>query len=1102
MNIIGKLFGSKSERDIKELMPYLDKIKAAYELIQKATNNELREKTKKLKQFIQDYIIPELKEIEELKAKAEQESLDISKKEEIFETIDKVEKSIDDKIEEALDEKLPEAFAIIKETAKRFNDNEYLDVTATDFDKDLAASKDNVEIVGGSTARYHNKWIAGGNEIAWDMVHYDVQLIGGVVLHQGKIAEMATGEGKTLVATLPVFLNALSGRGVHVVTVNDYLAKRDSEWMGPIFEFHGLRVDCIDKHQPNSVDRRKAYEADITYGTNNEFGFDYLRDNMAINTQDLVQRKHNYAIVDEVDSVLIDDARTPLIISGPVPKGENQEFEEYRPRVEKLVSAQRKLVTELLAEAKKLINDGDKEKGGFKLLQAFKGLPKNKALIKFLSEEGNKALLLKTENFYMQESSKHMHKVTDELYFVIEEKLNSVDLTDKGIETLTTSADDPNFFIMPDIGSEVAELEKAGLTTEEMLIRKDKLIQDYAIKSERIHTVHQLLKAYTMFEIDIEYVVIDNKVKIVDEQTGRIMEGRRYSDGLHQAIEAKENVKIEAATQTYATITLQNYFRMYHKLSGMTGTAETEAGEFWDIYKLDVVVIPTNKPIVRDDREDLIYKTKREKYNAVIDEIVELVKEGRPSLVGTTSVEVSELLSRMLKMKSLKHNVLNAKLHQKEADIVAEAGKGGTVTIATNMAGRGTDIKLSPEVKKAGGLAILGTERHESRRVDRQLRGRSGRQGDVGSSQFYVCLEDDLMRLFGSDRIAGLMDRMGLKEGEVIQHSMITKSIERAQKKVEENNFGIRKRLLEYDDVMNSQREVIYGKRRNALYGDRISVDIANMMYDVCESIVEQYYANTDYEEFNFEIIRLLSINNPIDEQEYIKLSNKEMIERLYEATRKAYVRKTESIRSKALPIIQSVYERQSKTYENILVPITDGMRTYNIITNLEKNYTSGCEELIRSYEKSLTLATIDENWKEHLRELDDLKQSVQNATYEQKDPLLIYKFESFELFKTMIDKINKEVVNILMKGQLPVRDPDEVRRGEAPRHTDMSRLQASKSDYRTNYGGGEGQQRQQPQKIQPVRVDKKVGRNDPCPCGSGKKYKNCHGKVGAETVN
>jgi preprotein translocase subunit SecA len=1098
LSIVSKFFGSKSERDIKTIMPVVEQIKAEYEKLQELSNDQLRAGSAGLKKRVRDYIAEEEQKIVDLRKEAEEGSADMTRKEALFEEIDKIEKNIDEKIEEVLNQILPEAFAIVKETARRFNDHEYLDVEATDFDKDLAAVRGNIEIQGNK-ARYYSQWMAGGNEITWDMVHYDVQLIGGIVLHQGKIAEMATGEGKTLVATLPVFLNALAGRGVHIVTVNDYLAKRDSEWMGQIYEFHGLSVDCIDKHQPNSAERRKAYQADITFGTNNEFGFDYLRDNMAISPQDLVQRKHHYAIVDEVDSVLIDDARTPLIISGPVPKGENQEFEAYKPRVEKLVSQQRKLVTELLAEAKKLIADGNREDGGFKLLQAFKGLPKNKALIKFLSEEGNKALLLKTENFYMQENSKHMNKVTDELYFVIDEKLNSVDMTDKGTETITESSDDPNFFIMPDIGSEVADLEKQNLPTEETIRKKDKLIQDYAIKSERIHTVNQLLKAYAMFERDVEYVLMDNKVKIVDEQTGRIMEGRRYSDGLHQAIEAKENVKVEAATQTYATITLQNYFRMYHKLAGMTGTAETEAGEFWDIYKLDVVVIPTNRPVIRDDREDLIYRTKREKYNAVIDEIVALVNEGRPSLVGTTSVEISELLSRMLKMKGIRHNVLNAKLHQREAEIVAEAGKSGTVTIATNMAGRGTDIKLTPEVKDAGGLAIIGTERHESRRVDRQLRGRSGRQGDVGSSQFYVSLEDDLMRLFGSDRIATLMDRMGLKEGEVIQHSMITRSIERAQKKVEENNFGIRKRLLEYDDVMNSQREVIYTRRRNALYGDRIEVDVANMMFDVCESVVEQYYAQTDYEEFNMEIIRLLSINNPVSEKDYIKLSTNELAEKLYKGVREAYARKSEGIRKEALPIIRDVYEHQAKAYESILVPITDGFKTYNIITNLEKNYKTDCQELIRSYEKTVALATIDENWKENLRELDDLKQSVQNATYEQKDPLLIYKFESFELFRNMIDTINKEVISVLMKGQLPIQDPTQVQRGEQRRRSDMSNLQASKSEFGSSYkGGGEEGERRPQQKAQPVRVDKKVGRNDPCPCGSGKKYKNCHGKVSA----
>jgi preprotein translocase subunit SecA len=961
----------------------------------------------------------------------------------------------------------------------------------------LAATRDSIEI-HGNKARYYNRWIAGGNEIKWDMVHYDVQLIGGIVLHQGKIAEMATGEGKTLVATLPVFLNALAGRGVHVVTVNDYLAKRDSEWMGPIYEFHGLSVDCIDKHQPNSEARRKAYYADITFGTNNEFGFDYLRDNMALSPQDMVQRKHHYAIVDEVDSVLIDDARTPLIISGPVPRGENQEFEELKPRVEKLVSVQRKLVTDYLAEAKKLIAMNDTENGGFKLLQAFKGLPKNKALIKFLSEQGNKALLLKTENFYMQDNNKNMHKVTDDLYFVIEEKLNSVELTDKGIDLITSSSEDPHFFVMPDIGAEVAELENSALKPVEILEKKDKLLQDYAIKSDRIHTVNQLLKAYSLFERDVEYVVIENKVKIVDEQTGRIMEGRRYSDGLHQAIEAKEHVKIEAATQTFATITLQNYFRMYHKLAGMTGTAETEAGEFWNIYKLDVVVIPTNEPVIRDDREDLVYKTKREKYNAVIDEIVALVKEGRPALVGTTSVEISELLSRMLKIKGIKHNVLNAKLHQREAEIVADAGKSGTVTIATNMAGRGTDIKLTPDTRTAGGLAIIGTERHESRRVDRQLRGRSGRQGDPGASQFYVSLEDDLMRLFGSDRIATLMDRLGLKEGEVIQHSMITRSIERAQKKVEENNFGIRKRLLEYDDVMNMQRTQIYTKRRHALFGDRIQIDIADMMYDVCESMVSQLHGNIDFEEFKLEILRALSIEPDFDQNDYLKLDAREIIERLYHVIRETYRRKQEQISKQAYPVIKDVFEKQGKVYENIVVPITDGIKTYNILTNLEKCYNTQADELVRTYEKTITLYIIDEAWKENLRELDDLKQAVQSATYEQKDPLLIYKLESFEIFKDMLDRISKEVVGILMKGHIPVRDSSQIQRGQAPRKLDLSKLETQKSEYGSSFKGGEGGGAdKKDQRVQPVRVEKKIGRNDPCPCGSGKKYKQCHGRPG-----
>ncbi len=1098
--ILNKVFGNKSERDIRAIMPVVEKVKDEYSKIESLTNDEMRDKTLEIKKYILDYVKDERQEIAGMKERIENETLDIDVVESLYDQIDKIEKSIDDKLEEALQDVLPTAFALVKETAKRFKENEYLEATATDFDRDLAAARSSIEIKGDKV-RYYQKWMAGGNEVTWDMVHYDVQLIGGVVLHEGKIAEMATGEGKTLVATLPVFLNALTGRGVHIVTVNDYLAKRDSEWMGPIFEFHGLSVDCIDKHQPNSEARRKAYNADITYGTNNEFGFDYLRDNMAISPHDLVQRKHNYTIVDEVDSVLIDDARTPLIISGPVPKGDTQEFDELKPRIEKLVSVQRKLVTEILAEAKKLIHEGNTEKGGFKLLQAYKGLPKNKALIKFLSEQGNKALMLKTENFYMQDNSKHMHKVTDDLYFVIDEKQNSIELTEQGLDLITSSTEENDFFIMPDIGSEIAELDKSVLSQEEVVKKKDELLQDYAIKSERIHTVNQLLKAYTLFEKDVEYVVIDNKVKIVDEQTGRIMEGRRYSDGLHQAIEAKERVKIEAATQTYATITLQNYFRMYHKLAGMTGTAETEAGEFWNIYKLDVVVIPTNEPVVRDDRQDLVYKTKREKYNAVIDEIINLVNKGRPVLVGTTSVEISELLSRMLKLKGVKHNVLNAKLHQREAEIVAEAGQSGTVTIATNMAGRGTDIKLSPEVRKAGGLAIIGTERHESRRVDRQLRGRAGRQGDPGSSQFYVSLEDDLMRLFGSDRIASMMDRMGLKEGEVIQHSMISKSIERAQKKVEENNFGIRKRLLEYDDVMNSQREVIYTKRRHALFGERIQVDISNMMYEVCESMVDEYHGNADYTDFSFEVIRTLSINSPVNEDEYMKTTAEEITEKLFDNVSDSFRRKSEMIKSQAYPVIKDVYEKQAEVYDNIVVPITDGQKTYQILTNLEKAYKSECEDLLKSYQKTIMLATIDNSWKENLRELDDLKQSVQAATYEQKDPLLIYKFESFELFQAMIDRVNKDVIGILMKGQIPIRDSSEVQRGRAQRRLDTSNLRASKSEYEPSYGKGGEQQQKQQQKAQPVRVDKKVGRNDPCPCGSGKKYKHCHGRPGAQPL-
>jgi preprotein translocase subunit SecA len=1091
--ILGNLLGTKADRDLKEIQPMVDKILAVYPEIEKFSNDKLRERVWEIKKYIREYVANEENAILELKNKSENPEIEVNEKEKFYDQIDKLEKDIDEKYEVVLNEVLPEVFAIVKDTARRFNDNAILEVSAQDYDRNLAADMAHIEIKGDK-AYWKNTWIAGGTEVTWEMVHYDVQLFGGVALHSGRIAEMATGEGKTLVATLPVFLNALTGKGVHIVTVNDYLAKRDAEWMGPIYQFHGLTVDCIDKHQPNSDDRRKAYNCDITFGTNNEFGFDYLRDNMALSPQDLVQRKHNYAIVDEVDSVLIDDARTPLIISGPIPKGENQEFLALKPRVEKIVDAQRRLVNQILADAKKNLQENNSEKAGFLLLQAHKGLPKNKALIKLLSEEGNKALMLKTENHYMQENSKNMHLVTDDLYFVIEEKQNSIELTDIGIDLISTS-DDPEFFILPDIGSEIAELEKTEKNEKEKLTIKDKLLQDYAVKSERVHTINQLLKAYALFENDVEYVVIDNKVKIVDEQTGRIMEGRRYSDGLHQAIEAKENVKVEAATQTFATITLQNYFRMYHKLAGMTGTAETEAGELWDIYKLDVVVIPTNRNIVRDDREDLVYKTKREKYNAVIDEIVELVNNGRPVLVGTTSVEISELLSRMLKMKGINHNVLNAKLHQREADIVAEAGRKGTVTIATNMAGRGTDIKLSKEVKEAGGLAIVGTERHESRRVDRQLRGRAGRQGDPGSSQFYVSLEDDLMRLFSSDRIAGMMDRLGLKEGEVIQHSMISKSIERAQKKVEENNFGIRKRLLEYDDVMNSQREVIYKRRRNALYGDRLSVDIANIMYDVVESITNQFHSSDGFEEFNFELIRTLSIESPIKEDEFLKANTQEIVEKLYNLILQTYKRKEETISKQAHPVIRDVYEKQSAIYENIVVPISDGARIFRVVTNLKKAYETEARELVRSYEKTVVLATIDDNWKEHLRELDDLKQSVQNATYEQKDPLLIYKFESFELFQQMIDKVNKDVVSTLMKGHIPISEPSAVQKAQAPKRLDLSKFQANKREtpgYNDPSGGPDNK------KAQPVRVDKKVGRNDPCPCGSGKKYKNCHGAAGA----
>ncbi|MBN2635359.1 MAG: preprotein translocase subunit SecA [Prolixibacteraceae bacterium] len=1097
--VLGKILGNKSERDIKEVSPIVEEIKKEFERISQLSNDGLRAESEKLKLTIRERIKAEEDEIAELKIKAEE--VEIQESEKIYESIDKLEETIAEKIEAVLNEILPTAFAIVKDTAKRFVENKTVEVTATDFDRNLATTRNSITI-NGEKAIWSNRWLAGGNEIEWDMIHYDVQLIGGIVLHRGNIAEMATGEGKTLVATLPVFLNALARKGVHIVTVNDYLSKRDAEWMGPIYEFHGLSVDCIDKHRPNSEERRKAYNADITFGTNNEFGFDYLRDNMAINPEDLVQRKHHYAIVDEVDSVLIDDARTPLIISGPIPKGDDQQFEQLKGYVEKLYKAQRDLVNQIFIDAKKLLNkenatNDELKEGGLLLLRAYKGLPKNKSIIKFLSEEGVKATLQKTENFYMQENNKNMHIVTDPLYFIIEEKQNSVELTDKGIDLISKGFDDSEFFVMPDMGAAIAELENSGISAEEMLEKKDALLQDYSVKSERVHTINQLLKAYTMFERDVEYVVMDNKVKIVDEQTGRIMEGRRYSDGLHQAIEAKEQVKVEAATQTFATITLQNYFRMYHKLAGMTGTAETEAGEFWDIYKLEVVVIPTNKPIVRDDKEDLVFKTKREKYNSVSDEIVNLNKAGRPVLVGTTSVEISELLSRMLKMKGIKHNVLNAKLHAREAEIVAEAGHAGMVTIATNMAGRGTDIKLTPEVKKAGGLAIIGTERHDSRRVDRQLRGRAGRQGDPGSSQFYVSLEDDLMRLFGSGRISGIMDKLGLKEGEVIQHSMISKSIERAQKKVEENNFGIRKRLLEYDDVMNSQREIIYKRRRHALFGERLEVDVLNMMYDSIEDLVNEYYGSDQFEDFNMELLRLLSIESPVNAEEFKSLNAVEITDKLYQKMISGYNRKVESISKQAFPVIKNVYETKGNVYKNIVVPISDGKRIFQIVCNLEKSYENKGKELVKSYQKQIVLNTIDEAWKEQLREMDDLKQSVQNATYEQKDPLLIYKFESFNLFKQVVAKVNKDVVSTLMKGHIPIQSADQVKEAEARKRIDMSRYKTQKSELpgANNPMEGAMTNTQEKSKPQPVTVEKKVGRNDPCPCGSGKKYKQCHGK-------
>ena len=1085
-DVFKKIFGTKADRDMKALRPTLDKVLEAYKSIDLLSDDELRARCQGLKDRIREAIAADEARVAEIKAELEKD-IPVTQKEALATEQDKLVKKIDEAIEKVLDEILPDAFAIMKSTARRFKENPEIRVKATDFDRQLSTTKEFVTI-DGDYALWQNHWVAGGNEVTWDMVHYDVQLIGGIVLHQGKIAEMATGEGKTLVATLPVFLNALAGKGVHVVTVNDYLSKRDSEWMGPLYMFHGLSVDCIDKHQPNSEGRKKAYACNITFGTNNEFGFDYLRDNMATSMNDLVQRKHHFAIVDEVDSVLIDDARTPLIISGPVPKGEDQQFLEYKPLVERLYNTQKTLVNQLLNEAKKLIAEGNEKDGGVLLFRAFKGYPKYKPLIKFLSEPGMKQLLQKVENYYIQDNEREMPFITDELYFVINEKQHSVDMTDKGRDLITGNLSDSNFFVLPDVGAAVAEVQKdSTLSAEEKQVKKDDILADFALKSERVHTVSQLLKAYTMFDKEIDYIIQDGKIKIVDEQTGRIMEGRRWSDGLHQAVEAKENVKVEAATQTFATITLQNYVRMYHKLAGMTGTAETEAGEFWSIYKLDVVVIPTNRPIARIDNNDLIYKTKKAKYEAVIAKVVELTKEGRPVLVGTTDVETSELLSRMLRLRGIQHQVLNAKQHAREAEVVKHAGEPSTVTIATNMAGRGTDIKLPDEVKEAGGLAIIGTERHDSRRVDRQLRGRSGRQGDPGSSIFYVSLEDKLMRLFGSEKIAGVVDRLGMQENEALEAPMLNSSIERAQKKVEENNFGIRKRLLEYDDVMNSQREVIYTKRRNALSGERVEIDVMNMMQDIAQILVERA-DGMPYDDFSELVMMSLSIDLGFDQEFYDKAGNKALVEKLHQHMLETYERRMDTMAQRAMPIVKKVYETQAAIYTNIAIPISDGRKMLTLSVDLKKAYESEGKEIARALSKTITLWQIDEKWKEHLRDMDDLKQSVQNATYEQKDPLLIYKFESFNLFSQMLEDLNKDVLSFLLRSHIPLRDASEApRHAPAQRKPDMSQLQTSRTDLVTN--GGE------PKSNAPVHVEKQVGRNDPCPCGSGKKFKNCHGK-------
>ena len=1087
-DVFKKIFGTKADRDMKQLRPVLNKVLAAYETIDRLSDDELRAKCDELKAKIQAAIAADEKRIAEIKVELEKE-LPLKEKESLATESDKLVKKVDETIEKVLEEILPEAFAIMKSTARRFKENPVVKVKATQFDRDLSTYKEFVSIEG-EYALWQNHWMAGGNEITWDMVHYDVQLIGGIVLHQGKIAEMATGEGKTLVATLPVFLNALAGKGVHVVTVNDYLSKRDSEWMGPLYMFHGLSVDCIDKHQPNSEARRKAYACNITFGTNNEFGFDYLRDNMAVAMGDLVQRKHHFAIVDEVDSVLIDDARTPLIISGPVPKGEDQQFVEFKPLVERLYSTQKTLITSLLNEAKKLIAEGNEKDGGVLLFRAYKGYPKYKPLIKFLSEPGMKQLLQKVENYYIQDNEREMPFITDELYFVINEKQHSVDMTDKGRDLITANLSDTSFFVLPDVGASVAEVQKdASLSLEEKQIKKDEIYADFAIKSERVHTVNQLLKAYTMFDKEIDYIIQDGKIKIVDEQTGRIMEGRRWSDGLHQAVEAKENVKVEAATQTFATITLQNYFRMYHKLSGMTGTAETEAGEFWSIYKLDVVVIPTNRPIARIDQNDLIYRTKKAKYDAVIAKVVELTKEGRPVLVGTTDVETSELLSRMLRLRGIQHQVLNAKQHAREAEVVKHAGEPSTVTIATNMAGRGTDIKLPDEVKNAGGLAIIGTERHDSRRVDRQLRGRSGRQGDPGSSIFFISLEDKLMRLFGGEKIASVVDKMGMAESDVLEAPMLNNAVERAQKKVEENNFGIRKRLLEYDDVMNSQREVIYTKRRNALSGERVEIDVMNMMQDLALIIADRA-EGMPYEEFAEYVMSSLSIEPGFDEEFYSKADPKAIADKLHENMIVTQRRRMDVIAQRTMPILKDIAEKNAAMPEDamIRIPVSDGRKVYPIMLNIKKAVESEGRELLRAISKSITLYRIDDCWKEHLRDMDDLKQSVQNATYEQKDPLLIYKFESFNLFSQMLEELNKDVVAFLLRAFIPLRDANQTAQAPAqPRKPDMSQMNTSRTDLVTN--GGE------PKSKMPVHVEKQIGRNDPCPCGSGKKFKNCHGK-------